>query len=47
MNYETKKETLEKMTDSERQVAMVLYLTDIKDLLLSICEHNKVPLKHY
>lgn len=47
MEYEKYRETIIKMKESERQVAMLLYLKDIKDILMSFAESKEIDLKHY
>ncbi len=40
-------ETIERMTEADRQVATILYLKDIKDLLESLLDSQGVEKKHY
>ena len=47
MDYETYKNTLEKMDVDEKTTAICLYLKDIKDLLLTILESQNIKPKHY
>lgn len=41
LSYEKARDTLTAMTTEERQIAMVLYLKDIKNLLVEILAQNK------
>lgn len=47
MDFELFRKTVERMTKKERDVAIVLYLKDIKDLLQSFLESKKIKAKHY
>lgn len=47
MEYEAFKATIEKMSSEEREVAGLLYMKDVKDLLMSICEAKGIKPKHY
>ena len=47
MDYEIYKATIEKMSTKEREVAMLLYMKDIKDMLQNLLESQGVTPKHY
>jgi hypothetical protein len=47
MDYEKLTAALEKMTPKERQVAMVLYMKDIKDLLQTLLESQGITPRHF
>ena len=39
--------TIERLSKDEREVAIILYLKDIKDLLESLLEGKGIEKKHY
>ncbi len=47
MNYKEYRETIEKMTSKELQIAILLYLKDINDLLESFLDSQNIVKKHY
>jgi len=47
ITYEKFKETVESLDFEEREEAIIFLLKDIKDLLESICDWEKIEKKHY
>mgnify|MGYP000697625881 CR=1 FL=1 len=47
MDYKKTKKILEDMTPKNREVTMIFYLKDIKDLLQTLLESKGIEPKHY
>lgn len=47
MDYVTFRATVEAMISEEREIAVLLYMKDIKDLLQTLLESKGIEPKHY
>ena len=47
MDYKTYREIIARMSKKEREIATLLYIKDIKDLLMSLLESQNIEPKHY